>query len=303
MADKKKAKVKSQPKGTKRVMAKGKSTKGKSTKGKAKAKRTPKPMLPETVAYRDARGFVEHNDKSRENLVKEGRFVKGVASNPLGIKKGQISLTQILRRLLAAPADPANQPKTRKEKISQAEALLYRMLQHAFSQRPDSAAPYIRMIFQRVDGKAREESQHEAVENRVHAAVSQLEAAIHAVLPDGSKKDKLLAGLGLVDAEPNEMLVDLDNPAGATVKMGGVQSDSKQRAIDFYQTIVNDAGAPVQARIRAQERLDLLQGHVSEAENGSDAESLAADIRAFVEAAEMTGADKSELEGTSDDND
>jgi hypothetical protein len=99
----------------------------------------------------------------------ETRFTKGTSGNPVGKKKGTLSLVTKLKKMLAEKETVSETvtnedgSKTKRSvKKSRADILLMNILVHAIEPNldPDTALKYFREICDRVDGKPTQELDH-----------------------------------------------------------------------------------------------------------------------------------------------
>jgi len=261
----------------KSISNKKSTSKKKSTSAKTSPKKKTKPpkIKKETAKYRKKRGFKPHNPKSMKGLKP---WKKGESPNPGGMRKGTISLTRILQKLLLE-----DYPKSRKQKRSRAEALVRKMLDHSMSKRSDSAAPFVRMIFNRIEGKETDQSVKEQVRKELDGIMNDIETVIGSFIPDQEERTKFLKAIGFETIGEDEIGFDVDR------KVTQVASDSsKEKSIRFYQSIVDDETNPLKDRLKAQERLDILHGHIA-ADKGKSPEELAAAVQGILQDIEKVG--------------
>ncbi len=222
-------------------------------KKSAAQKRNASIALPK-VRKRQNKPSAPDSKRRKPDHLKKYQWKPGQSGNPTGRKKGYIPLGPMLRRTLSE-IDPSTQ-KTK------AAALVEMIITHAHGGDPQFA----KLIFDRNDGKVPEASAQQLFDTAYGSFINDFVTIVEEVVKSKKSKERLFTALGISDSETASHSPNVDEKLDAEAVDPSKNGTpiTKQRAIDFYTEIAGNAMHPMPLRLKAQERLDLLLGHVPE---------------------------------------
>lgn len=229
----------------------------------------------ETAKRRRKEGKKPFPSQCLANLRPYGR---GQTGNPGGRPKGSVSLTTVLRKVLKEVVNPSNR-KTR------AEELVRQCLRFAIAGDPQFA----KIIWDRSDGTPASADAHALFQSAFQSFTDAFQDVLVEVVPQEDVREKIMQQTGLRDvtwtASPP---LPPEKGKGAFYNAPLTPEQSKERSIEFYRAVVADETQPIQYRLKAQERLDLLMGILPT--GGDNPEAVGQYLMQFIQAAKSQGA-------------
>jgi len=239
---------------------------------------------------------IRPNPETQERRRREGKpplpkqvmrnlsfWEKGHSGNPSGRRKGYKPLAPMLRKLL------------NKVDKKTGKSLGQEIVEKCAERAAFGDDKFARLVFDRVDGKAPDATAQRLFEEAYESFLDDFLEAVKGTVKSPADRARILERLGLeVPEVPSPA-----SPEGERQEPDDVETDpekTRQDAIRFYTSIRDNPTEAAALRLKAQERLDVLLGHLPDLET-DDPEELGNYLVRFVKQAQTLGGAPASPEG------